>query len=63
MSTRSNFRQSDVTRLYRAAKAAGLEPEDVEIEAEPDGTLRLRPIVNRPNGDGRENPWDEVLRK
>jgi hypothetical protein len=55
------FRQSDLTRAIKAARAAGVEIERVEIER--DGRMIVvmnKGDVPQPNG-GDTNPWDEVL--
>jgi hypothetical protein len=59
MSRRSSaFRQRDVTRALKAARAAGVE---ARVEIEP-GKITLVPINNgEAAGNGGANPWDEVL--
>jgi hypothetical protein len=49
------FRQSDVTRLLRAAKAAGVK---IRIEIEP-GKLIAVPMDS--DGDEGQNEWDKDL--
>jgi hypothetical protein len=51
---KSAFRQSDVTRLLRAAKAAGVK---VRVEIEP-GKLIAVPMDDVGGTEGR-NEWDE----
>ena len=51
------FRQIDVTRALRAAKAAGIEVDRIEIA--PDGTIIV--VTEKTDAaDGGEigNPWD-----
>jgi hypothetical protein len=53
------FKQQDVTRALRAAKAAGQSVRRFEIAR--DGTLRV--FVGEPDArrDEYSNPWDGVL--
>lgn len=55
------FKQTDVTRALKAAKAAGLEIGRVEIAR--DGRIVI--IPGSPDkgrqGDEERNPWDVVL--
>jgi hypothetical protein len=53
---KSAFRQSDVTRLLRAAKAAGVK---VRVEIEP-GKLIAVP-VDDDSGNEEQNEWDEDI--
>jgi hypothetical protein len=55
------FRQKDVTRALKAARAAGVEVAKVEIDK--DGKIVVvagKPTEMAVNG-AANNPWDEVL--
>jgi hypothetical protein len=59
---RNRFRQREITRAIKAALAAGVEVDRVEIER--DGRVivilcKHKMLGFQANGD--ENPWDEVL--
>jgi len=49
----SNFRQQDATRAARAAIAAGLEVQRIEIS--PDG--RIVVVIGGPQTTETANPW------
>lgn len=51
----SNFRQSDVERAVKAARAAGLDVGGVEVA--PDGTIRVMTATQAPAG--ASNPFDQ----
>jgi hypothetical protein len=58
------FRQRDAEALIRAARAAGLEIERVEVGR--DGKIVL--VTRRPGGEietvtKEANEWDEVMRR
>ena len=54
------FRQADVTRALRAAKAAGV-PVDIRIERS-SGDMVITPARAHDSADeSNQNPWDEVL--
>lgn len=55
------FKQSDVTRIYKGAAAAGLSPEQIEVEIAPGGRIIVRP-ARAAEADNQKNPWDEVLK-
>jgi hypothetical protein len=55
--SKTTFKQADVERAVRAAKAVGLVPHVVEVVT-PDGTT-IRICGQRDAAAG--NPWDEVL--
>jgi hypothetical protein len=62
MRERCRFRQSEITRAIKAALAAGVEVERVEIENEG----RVIVVVSKKraldfSAEGERNPWDEVL--
>jgi hypothetical protein len=63
MRERCRFRQSEVTRVLRAARAAGAEVDRVEIEK--DG--RVIVIISKHKealdftAEDERNPWNEVL--
>jgi hypothetical protein len=54
--TRTTFKQADVERAIRSARASGMKVEIVEVVT-PDG------VTIRVSGEGKcnGNPWDEVL--
>jgi len=54
---KSRFRQSDLTRAMKAAKAAGLELARIEIDI--DGTIKI--IPGSPEPEPIKNEWDEVF--
>jgi hypothetical protein len=58
MTRPSPFKQADVTRALRAAKAAGLNVARFEIGA--DGRIVVE-ATGRGGAVGTTNPWDEVL--
>lgn len=60
MTTRSTFKLSDAKRLAKAAVAAGMSPDGIEIEAKPDGSIIVRPVVAT-GARSADNEWDEVL--
>lgn len=51
----SNFRQSDVERAVKAARAAGLDVGGVEVA--PDGTIRVTTVTPVPSETG--DPFDK----
>jgi hypothetical protein len=53
---KSTFRQSDVTRLLRAARAAGVK---VRVEIEPGKLIAV--TVDDDSGNEGQNEWDEDL--
>jgi hypothetical protein len=55
---RSAFRQSDLTKALKAAKAAGSEVARVEIA--PDGKLVMVMTTDAPAE--REQDWDELVK-
>ena len=63
MSVRATWKAADVSRLYKAAKAAGVDPDQVEIEVKPDGAMVLRTAAKGRDGKAGDNPWDEVLQQ
>ena len=56
--TKTTFKQCDVERAVRAAKAVGLVVSVVEVVT-PDGTT-IR-ICGKRDPNNANNPWDEVL--
>jgi hypothetical protein len=54
---RRTFKQSDVTRAFRAARAAGVQ---VKIRIAPNGELCLDPILNN---EPVINSWDQAIDK
>ena len=56
------FRQQDVTRALRAAKAAGLAVDRVEIDRSGKIVIVAVKADYAPRGAfDKRNPWDEVL--
>lgn len=56
------FKQADLTRVYKGIAAAGIAPEQVEIEITQTGIV-VRPFVRSGDPAGvQANPWDEVLK-
>jgi hypothetical protein len=55
MTQSARFKQQDVTRLLRAARAAGFETAKIVIE--PDGTLNLYAALARPDNS---NEWADL---
>jgi hypothetical protein len=53
----SAFRQQDVTRAIRAARAAGLHVAGVKINPQ---TGEIEVVTGKPSNDNG-NPWDSVL--
>lgn len=56
--TRSTFRQSDITRVLKAARAAGV---DIRVEIEPSGKIVIIPMKDAATNADSFNEWDEVL--
>lgn len=57
-----NFKQADLTRVYKGIAAAGIAPEHVEVVITQTGIV-VRPFVRPADpSDSRENEWDEVLK-
>ena len=52
---KSRLRQANITRAIKAARAAGLEIDRIELSA--DGTIKIVPGADSPG-----NEWDDVLR-
>jgi hypothetical protein len=55
---RRTFRQKDVTRALRAAAAAGIEVQRIEIE-----TGKITVVTGKPKeqiDEGRSNEWDNI---
>jgi len=53
------FKQSDVSRFLKAARAVGVEIERVEIT--PDGKMALIPAKESEElGQAEKNEWDDV---
>jgi hypothetical protein len=52
----SDFKQSNVTRAFKAAKKAGI---NVRIDVALDGKLSIVPVESE--DAAKPNPWDEVL--
>lgn len=55
---RSNFKQSDVTRVLKGAEKAGLKPESAQIEQ--DGSIR---VFFAGSTQKSRNPWDEAFQQ
>jgi len=56
---RVTFKQIDVTRAIRGARAGGAE--NVRLEILPDGRMIIQTVPISIEGNGLANPWDEVL--
>ena len=55
----STFKQQDVTRAIRAAKAAGIEVQRIEIEIEPGKIVVVAGKPTEPNKvEATPNEWD-----
>jgi hypothetical protein len=54
--SRTTFKQADVVRAIKSAKAAGMKVETIEVITA-DGTT-IRVVGKRPC---QANPWDELL--
>jgi hypothetical protein len=55
---RCTFRQKDVTRALRAAAAAGIEVQQIEIE-----TGKITLVTGKPKeriDEGESNEWDNI---
>lgn len=57
MTAPARFRQADITRAIRAAKAAGAA--EVRVEIEPGGKIII--MTGRAAAPESSNPWDEVI--
>jgi hypothetical protein len=55
--TRTTFRQADLMRAIKSAKASGMKVETVEVVTADGTTIR----VCGPRLSTATNPWDEVL--
>lgn len=56
---RPTFKQIDITRAIRGARAAGAE--NVRIELSPDGRMIVQTVPTAADSQAFSNPWDEVL--
>lgn len=56
----ASFRQVDVSRALKGAKAAGFAVGRVEIST--DGRIVILPLSATPEPDDAGNPWDETLK-
>ncbi|MDG2515086.1 hypothetical protein P7B04_20590 [Sphingobium yanoikuyae] len=56
MNAPARFKQSDVSRVVKAARDAGVR--DFEIEIDPNGIIRLRTLRDAP---GKGNSMDKIL--
>ena len=54
------FRQTDISRAFRAARAAGIT---ARVDIAPDGTIRVFQLTDDPQGPPKINEWDGVLGK
>jgi hypothetical protein len=59
--TAATFKQSDVTRVFKGAAAAGIAHDQIEVEIAPGGRIIVRPLSRAAETDKGANPWDEVL--
>lgn len=56
----ATFKQADMARAIRAAKAAGVPVRGIEVDR--DGKIVV--LVGEPQGPAAPiNPWDEVLQR
>ena len=55
----SLFRQNDIARAFRAAKAAGVT---ARVDIAPDGTIRIFQLTGQQDPP-KTNEWDSVLDK
>jgi hypothetical protein len=59
MTTKSSFKQSDVTRALRGAKQAGFNAKSVRVE--PDGSIEITIAGDIPPPANDQNPWDTAV--
>jgi hypothetical protein len=52
------FRQRDVTRAIRGARAAGVEVARIELDKE--GRIVIVPAQTATTSEAKRNEWDEV---
>jgi hypothetical protein len=55
---RCTFRQTDVTRAIKGARAAGIDVARIEIGN--DGKIVILPMQSAPALEAARNEWDEV---
>jgi hypothetical protein len=57
----ATFRKADLKRAFKAASAAGVEVQRVEVSK--DGTISIitGASAGQPDKQNPQNPWDEVL--
>jgi hypothetical protein len=55
MTARASFKQDDVARIFKGAKAAGVR---VRLRIAPDGAIEVREDEGAPI-PGEVNPWDD----
>jgi hypothetical protein len=55
MTARATFKQADYTRIFNAAKKAG-----VRVKVGPDGSVEML-TESGVEQHGKRNPWDEVF--
>ena len=53
------FKESDITRVYRAAKKAGVENPIIEVDTK-HGRLRIVPRPDVASTGTDQNEWDEI---
>jgi hypothetical protein len=57
----SLFKQRDLARAIRSARAAGATKAHVEIGKDGVISMKVDLTESSNNGEGSANPWDEVL--
>jgi hypothetical protein len=64
MTKRAAFTQSDVHRVLKGARSAGMPLDEMVVEVDfATGRMTMRPAAPSLSDTSSENPWDEVLRK
>ena len=59
MTTKSPFKQSDVTKALRGTKQAGYTAQSVRVA--PDGSIEITIAGDFPPPANDQNPWDSAV--